>query len=89
MWLSRNLPYGDIYNSTCIMLTLYHTRELVSIKDDLEVKVIFTNDDDIYNYLLNYLIQINATELHLDNYYYEIVVIIQVQLSSINLDELV
>ena len=72
MWLSRNLPYGDIYNSTHIMLTAYHTWELVYIKDDLEGKVIFTNYDEIYNYLLNYLIQINATELHLDNYYYEI-----------------
>ena len=54
------------------MLTAYHTLELVYIKDDLEGKVIFTNDDDIYNYLLNYLIQINTTELHLDNCYYEI-----------------
>ena len=54
------------------MLTAYHTWELVSIKDDLEGKVIFTNDDEIYNYLLNYLTQINATDLHLDNYYYEI-----------------
>ena len=53
MLLSRNLPYGDIYNSTRIILTAYHTWELVSIKDDLEGKVIFTNDDDIYNYLLN------------------------------------
>ena len=72
MWLSRNLPYEDIYNSTRIMITPYHTWELVSIKDDLEGKVIFTNDDDINNYLLNYLIQINDTELHMDNYYYEI-----------------
>ena len=54
------------------MLTTYHTWELVSIKYYLEGKVIFTNDDDIYNYLLSYLIQINTTELHLDNYYYEI-----------------
>ena len=53
MLLSRNLPYGDIYNSTRIMFTAYHTWELVSIKDDLEGKVVFTNDDDIYNYLLN------------------------------------
>ena len=72
MLLSRNLPYGYIYNSTHIMLTTYHTWKLVSIKDYLEGKVIFTNDDEIYNYLLNYLIQINTTELHLDNYYYEI-----------------
>ena len=57
---------------TPIMLTAYQTWELVSINNDLEGKVIFTNDDDIYNYLLNYLIQINTTELHLDNYYYEI-----------------
>ena len=70
MWLSINLPYGDIYNSTRIMLTPYHTWELVSIKDDLEGKAIFTNYDEIYNYLLNYLIQIKATELHLDNYYH-------------------
>ena len=49
MLLSRNLPYGYIYNSTHIMLTTYHTWELLSIKDDLEGKVIFTNDDDIYN----------------------------------------
>ena len=50
------------------MLTTYYTWGLVSIKDGLEGKVIFTNDDEIYNYLLNYFIQINATELHLDNY---------------------
>ena len=54
MWLSINLPYGDIYNSTRIMLTEYHTWELLSIKGDLEGKVIFTNYDGIYNYLLNY-----------------------------------
>ena len=53
------------------MLTAYHTWELLSIKDDSEGKLIFTNNDDIYNYLLNYLIQINATALHLDNYHYE------------------
>ena len=35
MWLSINLTYGGIYNSTCIILTAYHTWELVSIKDDL------------------------------------------------------
>ena len=57
MLLSRNLPYVDIYNIIRIMLTAYHTLELVSIKDDLEGKVIFTNYDDIYNYLLKYLIQ--------------------------------
>ena len=48
MLLSRNPPYGDIYNSTHIMLTAYYTLELVYIKDDLEGKVIFTNDDEIY-----------------------------------------
>ena len=52
MLLSRNLPYGYIYNITHIMLTTYHTRKLVSIKDYLEGKVIFTNNDDIYNYLI-------------------------------------
>ena len=72
MLLSRNLPFGGIYNSTRIMLTAYHTWELVSIKNDLEGKVVFTNNDKIYNYLLNHLTQINGTELHLDNYYYEI-----------------
>ena len=54
------------------MLTSYHTWELVSIKYDLEGKVVFTNYGDIYNYLLNYLIQINATDKHMDDYYYEI-----------------
>ena len=48
IWLSRNLPCGGIYNSTRIMLTTYCTWGLVSIKDDLEGKVIFTNDDEIY-----------------------------------------
>ena len=73
MWLSRNLPYGDIYNCNPIIITSYHTCELVYIKDDLEGKVIFTNNYYIYNHFLNYLFQINATELHLDNYYYDII----------------
>ena len=34
--------------------------------------MIFTNYGEIYNYLLNCLIQINATDMHLDIYYYEI-----------------
>ena len=54
------------------MLTAYLTLELVSINNYLEGILIFPNNYEMYNFLLNYLFQINATELHLDHYYYDV-----------------
>ena len=39
MWLSRNLSYGELYKHTRIVITSYHTRELVSPEGDISKKL--------------------------------------------------
>ena len=76
--------HWDLGNLDSVMITSEHLGCLSSINDALECSVIFPSDNEVDNYLYEYLRQINAEELHMYHYYsyiemYDMVICINVQ----------